>query len=250
MGGECSWEVWAGGSWVGDGQGRVALVNGPGCLRQCRLSVCSGTGCHKGLGVCGTSVRVNMTPSVQLSDEEALIQLSVPVELAQKVLEVLEKRCQGSAQRDLRGSHIYAKYFLSKGAEQDGRGSTAVSSEGAVCKSTVSEATTAKAAKEDLSAATVPLQAPAAASKSDSQLFSELLEREGLFFPEVTEEQIKGKGLLRAGAHARRWRQLCCLEGGRLWAGHGRPGAQRLPGEGSCGCWVCGCMAPGSCWGR
>ncbi|XP_074434836.1 cullin-9-like isoform X2 [Larus michahellis] len=130
----------------------------------------------------------------QLSDEEALIQLSVPVELAQKVLEVLEKRCQGSAQRDLRGSHIYAKYFLSKGAEQDGRGSTAVSSEGAVCKSTVSEATTAKAAKEDLSAATVPLQAPAAASKSDSQLFSELLEREGLFFPEVTEEQIKVLG--------------------------------------------------------
>ncbi|XP_063184057.1 cullin-9-like isoform X1 [Chroicocephalus ridibundus] len=130
----------------------------------------------------------------QLSDEEALIQQSVPVELAQKVLEVLEKRCQGSAQRDLRGSHIYAKYFLSKGAEQDGRGSTAVSSEGAVCKSTVSEATTAKAAKEDLSAATVPLQAPAAASKSDSQLFSELLEREGLFFPEVTEEQIKVLG--------------------------------------------------------
>ncbi|KFW64467.1 Cullin-9, partial [Pygoscelis adeliae] len=39
-----------------------------------------------------------------------LIQLSVPAELAQKVLRVLEKRCQGSAQRDLRGSHIYAKY--------------------------------------------------------------------------------------------------------------------------------------------
>ncbi|KAM6084821.1 cullin-9-like [Theristicus caerulescens] len=127
-------------------------------------------------------------------DEEALIQLSVPAELAQKVLQVLEKRCQGSAQRDLRGSRIYAKYFLGREAEQDGRGSTAVSSEGAGCRSTGPEATKAKAAKEDLSTATVPPQAPAAAVKLDSQLFSELLEREGLFFPEVTEEQMKAFG--------------------------------------------------------
>ena len=135
-------------------------------------------------------------------DEEALIQLSVPVELAQKVLLVLEKRCQGSAQRDLRGSHIYAKYFLGRGAEQDGGGSTVVSSEGASCGSTSPEATTAKAVKEDLSAATVPPRAPAVAVKSDSQLFSELLAREGLFFPEVMEEQIKGNCLLCTGAHA------------------------------------------------
>ncbi|XP_075564412.1 cullin-9 [Pelecanus crispus] len=127
-------------------------------------------------------------------DEEALIQLSVRAELAQKVLEVLEKRCQGSAQHDLRGSHIYTKYFLGRGAEQDGRGSTTVSSEGAGCRSSGPEATTAKAAKEDLSAAKGPPRAPAAAMKSDSQLFSELLEREGLFLPEVTEEQIKALG--------------------------------------------------------
>ncbi|XP_014818000.1 PREDICTED: cullin-9-like [Calidris pugnax] len=124
-------------------------------------------------------------------DEEALIQLSVPVELAQKVLHVLEKRCQGGVQRDLRGSHVYAKYFLGGGAEQDGGGSPAVSSEGAGCRSTGPEATTAK---EDLPAAPVPPQSPAAASKSDSQLFSELLEREGLFFPELTEEQIRALG--------------------------------------------------------
>lgn len=182
-----------------------------------------------------------MTLSVQLSevDEEALIQLLVPVELAQKVLQVLEKRCQGSARRDLHGSHIYAKYFLSKGAEQDGGGSTPVSSEGAGCRSTGPEATTAKAAKEDLS---VPPQAPAAVVKSDSQLFSELLEREGLLFPEVTEEQIKGNGLLHTGAQARCWRWLRCLSGGRLWAGHGRRGTWRLPGEGEglcvVGLWV------------
>ncbi|XP_055672679.1 cullin-9-like isoform X3 [Falco peregrinus] len=127
-------------------------------------------------------------------DEEALIQLSVPVELAQKVLRVLEKQCQGSAQRDLRGSRIYTKYFLGSGARQGGKGSPAVSSEGAGCRSTVPEATMAKAAKEDLSAAPVLPQAPVVAVKSDSQLFSELLEREGLFFPEVTEEQIKVLG--------------------------------------------------------
>uniref|UniRef100_A0A8B9RYC3 Cullin-9 n=1 Tax=Accipiter nisus TaxID=211598 RepID=A0A8B9RYC3_9AVES len=79
------------------------------------------------------SVRVNVTLSVQLSevDEEALIRLSVPAELAQKMLRVLEQRCQGSAQCDLRGSHVYAKYFLGRGAEQDGGGGPAVSSEGA-----------------------------------------------------------------------------------------------------------------------
>ncbi|XP_052661399.1 LOW QUALITY PROTEIN: cullin-9-like [Harpia harpyja] len=127
-------------------------------------------------------------------DEEALIQLSVPAELAQKMLRVLEQRCQGSAQCDLRGSHIYAKYFLGGGAEQDGGGGTAASSEGAGCRSAGPDATAAKAAKEDLSAATVPPRAPTTAAKSDSQLFGELLEREGLFFPEVTEEQIKALG--------------------------------------------------------
>ncbi|KAK2531861.1 hypothetical protein Q9233_005521 [Columba guinea] len=127
-------------------------------------------------------------------DEEALIQLSVPVELAQKVLRVLEKKCQGSIQRDLRGSHIYTKYFLGRRAEQDARVNTAVSSEGAGCRSTDPEITMAKAAKEELSASTVPPHALAAVAKSDSQLFNELLEREGLFFPEVPEEQIRVLG--------------------------------------------------------
>ncbi|XP_064503904.1 cullin-9-like isoform X3 [Pseudopipra pipra] len=139
-------------------------------------------------------------------DEEALIRLSVPVELAQKVLQVLEKRCQGSTLRDLRGCRVYARYFLSRGAEQDGGRSTAVSSEGSGCRSIGREATMAKAAKEDLSAAAVPPQAPSVAVKSDSQLFSELLRSEGLCFPEVMEEQIKvlgsTKGVSESGSLA------------------------------------------------
>uniref|UniRef100_H0Z2S2 Cullin 9 n=1 Tax=Taeniopygia guttata TaxID=59729 RepID=H0Z2S2_TAEGU len=89
-------------------------------------------------------------------DEEALMQLSVPVELAQKVLQVLEKRCQGVSLRDLRGSCVYARHFLGREAEQDGGGSTTASSEGD--RSTGPEGTMAKAAEGDLSAAPGPPQ--------------------------------------------------------------------------------------------
>ncbi|XP_033916257.1 cullin-9 [Melopsittacus undulatus] len=124
--------------------------------------------------------------------EEALMQLSVPVELAQKVLQVLEQRCQGRAQSDLRGSHVYAKYSLSRGAEQEGTRSTEGSSEGAGCRSP--EPTVAEAVKEELPAASEPPRAPTVVVKSDSELFSELLQKEGLLLPEVTEEQSKALG--------------------------------------------------------
>ncbi|XP_053795809.1 cullin-9-like isoform X1 [Vidua chalybeata] len=139
-------------------------------------------------------------------DEEALMRLSVPAELAQKVLQVLEKRCQGSSLRDLRGSHVYARHFLGRGAEQDGGGRTTASSEGD--RSTGSEGMMAKAAEGDLSAAPGPPQGRSeVAVKSDSQLFGELLEREGVFLPEVTEEQSQAlgssKGLSESGSLAK-----------------------------------------------
>ncbi|XP_050827905.1 cullin-9-like isoform X2 [Serinus canaria] len=138
-------------------------------------------------------------------DEEALMQLSVPAELAQKVLQVLEQRCQGSSLRDLRGSRVYARHFLGRGAEQDGGGSPAVSSEGD--RSTGPEGTMAKAAEGDLCAAPGPPQGRGVAVRSDSQLFNELLEREGLFLPEVTEEQSQAlgssKGLSESGSLAK-----------------------------------------------
>ncbi|XP_077638048.1 cullin-9 [Lonchura striata] len=152
--------------------------------------------------------QMNLPPWVWLSqvDEEALMQLSVPVELAQKVLQVLEKRCQGSSLRDLRGSRVYARHFLGRRAEQDGRGSTTASSEGD--RSTGPEGTMAKAVEGDLSAAPgSPQGCSEVAVKSDSQLFSELLEREGLFLPEVTEEQSQAlggsKGLSESGSLAK-----------------------------------------------
>ncbi|XP_033369216.1 cullin-9-like [Parus major] len=139
-------------------------------------------------------------------DKEGLMQLSVPAELAQKVLQVLEKRCEGSSLRELRGSRVYGRHFLARGAEQDGGGSSAVSSDGGGCGSTGPEGGTAKAAEGDLCAAPGPPQGRSVAVKSDSQLFSELLEREGLFLPEATEEQSQAlgscKGLSESGSLA------------------------------------------------
>ncbi|XP_065595579.1 cullin-9-like isoform X2 [Cyrtonyx montezumae] len=112
----------------------------------------------------------------QLSEpaEDALLQLPVPVELAQTVLRALEKQLQGSAQSELCSSRVYAKCLTGSGAGQCGGSSAAVSSEG-----TGPGAVPATVAKEELSAAT--------ALGSDSQLFRELLEREGLCFPQVDE---------------------------------------------------------------
>ncbi|XP_061845074.1 cullin-9 isoform X3 [Colius striatus] len=128
------------------------------------------------------------------ADEEALIRLSVPAELARKVLQVLETRCQGSVRRDLRGSRVYSKYLLGGGAERGGGGSAAVPSERAGCGSTGPMAAPARAATDVLPVGAEPPQGPAAAAESDAWLFHELLAREGLFFPEVTEERVRALG--------------------------------------------------------
>ncbi|XP_059576354.1 cullin-7 isoform X4 [Alligator mississippiensis] len=124
--------------------------------------------------------------------EEALTQLSVPVELAQKVLQVLSKQCQGSTLSDLHSSHVYIKYFLSKGwVEQDSVGVDAVPSESAGHGSAFLEAMVSKKPKTDLPTADVPSPAPATVEKSDSQLFNELFKAEGLVLPELLEEKAK-----------------------------------------------------------
>ncbi|XP_048791420.1 cullin-9-like [Lagopus muta] len=105
--------------------------------------------------------------------EDALLQLPVPAELAQKVLQDLEKRLRGSAQSELRGCRVYAEH-LGSAAEQRGGGGATACSEG-----DEPGAVPAEVAKEELSAA--------AALRSDSQLFRELLEREGLRFSRAAE---------------------------------------------------------------
>ncbi|KAM8809295.1 cullin-9-like [Eudromia elegans] len=135
--------------------------------------------------------------------DEGLIQLSVPVALAQKVLRALEQRCQGSTLSHLRASRVYAKYLLGRGAERDGGGSPAGPSQG---NGSSSPESAGMAQGERPAAALLP-RAPSTAMRSDSQLFSELCRREGLFFPKVTEEQSKllgsSKGGMRRGSLAK-----------------------------------------------
>ncbi|XP_063247771.1 cullin-9-like isoform X2 [Prinia subflava] len=123
-------------------------------------------------------------------DEEALPELSVPAELARKVLQALEQRCQGRSLRELRGSRVYARLFPARGPERGGAGSAAAPSEGG----SGPEGAAAEAAEGERSAAPGPAQARGAAVRSDSQLFSELLEREGLLLPEASEEQGQALG--------------------------------------------------------
>lgn len=144
------------------------------------------TGPSQGRGVRRVSVRVDVSPSTQPSEpaEDALLQLPVPAELAQKVLQDLEKRLRGNAQSELRGSRVYAEH-LGSAAEQRGGGGATACSEG-----DEPGAVPAEVAKEELSAA--------AALRSDSQLFRELLEREGLRFSRAA-ERSEGEGPTEGG---------------------------------------------------
>nr|XP_038032455.1 cullin-9 isoform X1 [Anas platyrhynchos] len=127
-------------------------------------------------------------------DEEALIQLPVPAGLAQEVLRVLEERSRGGARSHLRGSRVYGKYWPGRGAERDGGGSPEVPSEGAGCGSAGPGATRDEAArdKEAKDEAARDEDDVCEEPKSDSQLFGELLEREGLRFPEAAESGAWG----------------------------------------------------------
>lgn len=129
-------------------------------------------------------------------DEEALIQLPVPAGLAQEVLRVLEERSRGGARSHLRGSRVYGKYWPGRGAERDGGGSPEVPSEGAGCGSAGPGAARDEAArdKEAKDEAARDEDDVCEEPKSDSQLFGELLEREGLRFPEAAESGGDGAG--------------------------------------------------------
>ncbi|XP_067389128.1 cullin-9-like [Emydura macquarii macquarii] len=118
-------------------------------------------------------------------DEEALIQLSVPVELAQKVLQMLSEQCQGCTLSDLHSSHVYIKYFLSTGEARPAcLGVDAAPSQCA-------ESLVSKKPKRDSPTAKMCPPATAPLEKTDSQLFSELLCAEGLPCPEVLEEKVE-----------------------------------------------------------
>uniref|UniRef100_A0A0A9ZGB3 Cullin-9 n=1 Tax=Crotalus horridus TaxID=35024 RepID=A0A0A9ZGB3_CROHD len=120
-------------------------------------------------------------------DEEGLIQLSISVELARKLLPLLSKYCQGCTQNDLQNSHIYIKYTLNKGSTEQGCQSVEMTS---AKDSGFSEAMVSQKPKESLSA---EMSSPVLSTteKTDTQLINKLLHVEGLFFPDLPDEKAK-----------------------------------------------------------
>ncbi|XP_029448677.1 cullin-9-like [Rhinatrema bivittatum] len=127
----------------------------------------------------------------QLSEltEEALIQLSVPVELAQKVLQFLNQHCQGFTLTDLHNSHIYIRYISQGGPEQDCLNGVMTSADYTGLGSPLS-GVSKKPKKEAPAADNFPLPPPTA-EKTDLELFQELFKAEGFQLPEVGEETTK-----------------------------------------------------------
>ncbi|XP_029452598.1 cullin-9-like [Rhinatrema bivittatum] len=127
----------------------------------------------------------------QLSEltEEALIQLSVPVELAQKVLQFLNQHCQGFTLTDLHNSHIYIRYISQGGPEQDCLNGVMTSADYTGLGSPLS-GVSKKPKKEAPAADNFPLPPPTA-EKTDLELFQELFKAQGFQLPEVGEETTK-----------------------------------------------------------
>uniref|UniRef100_A0A8C5S4V1 Cullin-9 n=1 Tax=Laticauda laticaudata TaxID=8630 RepID=A0A8C5S4V1_LATLA len=133
-------------------------------------------------------------------DEEGLIQLSISVELAQKLLPLLSKYCQGCTQNDLQNSHIYLKYTLSKGSSKQGCQSVGMTS---AKDSGFSEAMASQKPKESLSA---EMSSPVLSTteKTDTQLINKLLHVEGLYFPDIPDEKAKGKSFFSGKVSGKR----------------------------------------------
>ncbi|KAJ7341185.1 hypothetical protein JRQ81_005005 [Phrynocephalus forsythii] len=119
-------------------------------------------------------------------DEDSLIQLSVSVELAQQVIQLLNKQCQGCTRTDLQSSHVYLKYsFGKRGAEQHCQRAVPANGGG------LSEAVASKKPKKESHAAEVLSPAPAVAEKTDTQLINELIKAEGLSLPDTLDDKTK-----------------------------------------------------------
>ncbi|XP_039180415.1 cullin-9-like [Crotalus tigris] len=133
------------------------------------------------------SIQENHEEQLSELDEEGLIQLSISVELARKLLPLLSKYCQGCTQNDLQNSHIYIKYTLNKGSTEQGCQNVEMTS---AKNNGFSEAMVSQKPKESLSA---EMSSPVLSTteKTDTQLINKLLHVEGLFFPDLPDEKAK-----------------------------------------------------------
>ncbi|KAJ7341193.1 hypothetical protein JRQ81_005019 [Phrynocephalus forsythii] len=129
---------------------------------------------------------VQWNQKVSELNEEGLIQMVVPVELAQQVLQLLSRDCQGRTQRDLQRSHVYLKYsFSNRGTEQN---CLALDATPANCDGLLEAGAARKPEKKP---AEVPPPAPPPRGKTDMELVHDLLRLEGLSFPPTWDEKAK-----------------------------------------------------------
>ncbi|KAJ6666989.1 hypothetical protein lerEdw1_018991 [Lerista edwardsae] len=121
-------------------------------------------------------------------DEEDLIQLPVSVELAQKVLQLLSKQCQGGIRRDLQSSQVYHKYSISKG--QTKQSCTNVNVIPGECAGP-SKAMASKNPKQPLFSPEVYSPPSSMIGKTDTELMKKLLKVEEPSFPGTLNEKSK-----------------------------------------------------------
>uniref|UniRef100_A0A8C7AZL3 Cullin 9 n=1 Tax=Neovison vison TaxID=452646 RepID=A0A8C7AZL3_NEOVI len=134
--------------------------------------------------------------------DEALGDLSVPVEMAEGLLQVLSSRFEGSTLRDLLSSQIYTKYGLLPDELSISSSSRSHSCNLDAEEESKSEATFSEEETESPKAKAEPPRADAEPAKgkteppmaqSDSQLFNQLLVMEGMALPPEMKEAASGE---------------------------------------------------------
>ncbi|XP_063300230.1 cullin-9 isoform X3 [Pelobates fuscus] len=126
-------------------------------------------------------------------DEQAVMQMLVSVNLAQKILNFLEERCHGCILSDLQNSHIYAKYFLcTRGGDRQNLNSDTSFQDNSAQGGLVS-----KKPKTEDSPKIERFGAPPDADVSDLQLLNNLLSLEGIQTTELASEKSKGFGTFK-----------------------------------------------------
>ncbi|TKC52505.1 hypothetical protein EI555_018205, partial [Monodon monoceros] len=127
--------------------------------------------------------------------EKALGEISVPIAMAEGLLQVLSNRFEGSALSDLLNSQIYTKYGLPPKALSSSSSSRSHSSSPVLEEESKSEANFSEEEAESPKAKPLKLEAEPARGKteppmaqSDSQLFNQLLVTEGIALPAEMKE--------------------------------------------------------------
>ncbi|XP_072406793.1 cullin-9 isoform X1 [Chiloscyllium punctatum] len=141
-------------------------------------------------------IRQNLEDQISVTDESVLIQLIVPSELAQKLLQFLRPFCPSAYLNDLECSHVYTKHYLKKkGLDQDNFSSALTNMEYVSLPGTTgsiasgSSASQSKKAKKEVSPD--PTNTATISAKNDATQPPEMGKMEELELPDDLEEKLK-----------------------------------------------------------